>query len=113
MQLENQNYDQQVEMCETLLHHDENYPQTLNNIFSGEAFLHLSGRVNCHNTEMWGMENPVAIIKHKSDTTKLVVWCAISMTGLIRPYFLRDGNGKTVNVHGDNYHQMLQDYAFP
>lgn len=55
----------------------------------------------------------MVIAERKRDTTKLVVRCAISTTGFIGPHFLRDGNGKTENVNGDNYPQMLQGYAWP
>jgi len=47
--------DRRVEMCETLFYHYENDPSILDNIwFSDEVVFHLSGRVNRHNTRIWG-----------------------------------------------------------
>ena len=52
--------DSRVEMWETLLYHNENDPSILDNIwFSDKAVFHLSGRVNRHNTQIWGTENPI------------------------------------------------------
>ncbi|CAG0879485.1 unnamed protein product [Darwinula stevensoni] len=82
--LEPQDYDCRVEMCETLLHHYERDPLILEHMwFSDEALFHLSGRVNRHNTRIWGTHNPMEIREHERDTPKLVVWCAISSAGLI------------------------------
>ena len=52
-----ENNDHRVEMCEMLLNHYENDPSILDNIwFSDKAVFHLSGRVNWHNTRIWGTE---------------------------------------------------------
>jgi len=81
--------DRRVEICETLLNHYENNSFILDNIcFSNEAVLHLSGRVNRHNTRIWGTENPKVFEEKEHDSPKLVVWCAISSKGIIGPYFL-------------------------
>jgi len=57
--LEEEDNDRKVEMCETLLNHYENNSSILDNIwFSDETVLHLYGRVNRHNTRIWGIENP-------------------------------------------------------
>lgn len=48
---------------------------------------------------------------YKMDTPKPVTWGAISTTGLI--FSLGMVMVKTANVNGDNYLQMLRDYAFP
>jgi len=65
-------------MCETLLKQYENNSFILDNLwFSDEAVLHLSGRVNWHNTRIWETENPKEIEEKENNTPKLVVWYAI------------------------------------
>jgi len=82
--------------------HFENDPSILNNIwFSDEAVFHLSGRVNRHNTRIWGTENPKVIEEKERDSPKLVVWCAISAKGIIGPYFFRDDTRRTTTVTGE------------
>ena len=72
--LEEEDNDRRVEMCETLLNHYENDPSILDNIwFTNKAVFHLSGRVNRHNTRIWGTENPKVIEKKERDSPKLVV----------------------------------------
>jgi len=56
-------------------------------LVSDEAVFHLSRRVNRHNTQIWGTENPKVIEEKERDSPKLVVWCAISAKGIIGPYF--------------------------
>ena len=112
--LEEEDNDRRVEMCETLLYHYENDPSLLDNIwFSDEAVFHLSGRVNRHNTPIWGTENPKVIEEKERDSPKLVVWCAISATGIIGPYFFRDDTRRTTTVTGENYLEMLQKFFLP
>ncbi len=101
-------------MCESLLHHYQNDPQLLENLwFSDESIFHLSGRVNRHNCRIWGKSNPAEILEYERDSPKLVVWCAMSSTGLIGPFFFRDASGNTTTVTGENYLKMLQEFAVP
>ena len=107
--LEEEDNDRRVEMCETLLNHYENDPSILDNIwFSDEA-----GRVNRHNTPIWGTKNPKVIEEKERDSSKLVVWCAISAKGIIGPYFFRDDARRIITITGENYLEMLQKFFFP
>jgi hypothetical protein len=47
-------------------------------IFSDEATLHLSRKVNCHTVRIWAIENVHHIIQQERDLTKVSVFCAIS-----------------------------------
>ena len=101
-------------MCETLLNHYENVPSILDNIwFSDEAIFHLSGRVNRHNTRIWETENPKVIEEKERDSSKLVVWSAISAEGIIGPYFFGDDVRRTTTVSRENYLEMLQKFFLP
>jgi len=57
------------------LYYYENNPSIFDNVwFSDETVFHLSGRVNRHNTRIWGTENPKVIEEKERDSPKLV-WC--------------------------------------
>jgi hypothetical protein len=56
-------------------------------VFSDEATFHINGFVNRHNTIFWGSENPREIQEHERDSPKVNVWCAVTATGVIGPYF--------------------------
>ena len=47
-------------------------------IFSDEANLHLSGKVNRYNVRIWRSENPHATLEAERDSPKLNVFCAVS-----------------------------------
>jgi len=56
---EEEDNDCRVEMCERLLNHYKNKSSILDNSyiwFSDETVFHVSGRVNRHNTRIWGTE---------------------------------------------------------
>lgn len=98
----------------TLFHHYETDAANLEDMwFSDEALFHLSGRVNRHKTRFWGKEIPVEIREHQSDSPNLVVWCAMSIVGLIGPCFFKKENGDAENVNGANYLHMLQNFFLP
>ena len=69
--LEPQDCDSRMEMCETLS--DQRDRSILEQWFSDEAIFHLSGRVNWHNTPIWGLCNPMQIHEHERDMPKLIV----------------------------------------
>ena len=112
--LEPQDYDSWLEMCETLIHRYEEDSNILEHMwFSDEAVFHTSGKINRHNTRFWGKENPVQVREHQRDSPKLVAWCAISSAGLIGPHFFKNDNRDTVNVSGENYLHMLRNFFLP
>lgn len=108
--LQVEDYDARVEMCESFPYHYQNDPQLLLNLeFSNGSVFHLSGRVNRHNCRIWGKSNPAEILQHERDSPKLVVWCAMSSTELMGPFFFHDASGTTTTVTGNNYLEMLQE----
>ena len=78
---------------------------------SSWSFLPPFWSCNRHNTRIWGLRNPVQIHEHEKDAPKLIMWCAISSAGLIGPFFFHDQEGHSVNVTGDNYLCMLQEFC--
>ena len=47
-------------------------------VFSDEATFHLTGKVNKHNTRIWGTAHPHSTLEHVRDSPKVNVFCAIS-----------------------------------
>ena len=74
-------------------------------VFSDEAtFYLLIGKVNKHNTGIWGTEHHNLILEHVRDSSKVNVFYAISKKGVHRPYFFI---GRTVN--SEAHLAMLQN----
>ena len=63
-------------------------------VFSDEATFHVTGKVNKHNTRIWGTEHPHAIPEHEQDFPKVNVFCTISKKCVYGPLFFE---GATVN----------------
>lgn len=76
-------------------------------IWSDEADFKLNGTVNRHNCTYWASENPQKQIPVKHSPQGLMVWCGMTSTGLIGPYYF-DGP-----VTGDSYTAMLQEFLWP
>ena len=74
-------------------------------VFSDEATFHTTGKVNKHNTCIWGTEHPHAIQKHVQDSPKVNVFCTISKKRVYEPFFFE---GTTVNSKA--YLAMLQNW---
>ena len=75
-------------------------------IFSDEATFHTSGYVNRHNTIFWGTENPRIVRMHERAFPKVNVWCAVTATGVIGPFFFA-----TPTVTANAYLKMLQEFV--
>ena len=58
-------------------------------IFSDEATFHLPGKVNRHNVNIWGTENPRVVIENVRESPKVNVFCAISNENVYGPFSLK------------------------
>ena len=63
-------------------------------VFSDEATFHLTGKVNEHNTRIWGTEHPHSTLKHVRDSPKVNVFCAIWKKRVYGPFFLKEQQSK-------------------
>ena len=43
----------------------------------------------------------------------ITVFVAVGYNFLLAPYFFEDGDGKPINVNGENYCAMLSDFPIP
>lgn len=74
-------------------------------VFSDEATFHLNGKVNKHNTRIWGSENPHELLEHERDSPKVNVFCAVSKRGVYGPFFFEEAT-----ITGESYLNMLEDW---
>ncbi|GBN58777.1 hypothetical protein AVEN_213913-1 [Araneus ventricosus] len=77
-------------------------------MFSDEATFHVSGIVNRHNTRIWGLENPHAVLQQARDSRKVYVSCVVLHDRIIGPFIF-----SKVTVLSDNYLDMLEIFTFP
>ena len=58
--------------------------------FSDEAIFCLSGHVNRQNMRVWGLENPHATAEKQKSKEKVMVWCAMTSTSIVGPFFFEE-----------------------
>ena len=74
-------------------------------VFSDKAIFHITGKVNKHNTRIWGTEHSCAIQELVRDSPNVNVFCTISKKCVYGPFFFE---GSTVN--SEVYLAMLQNW---
>lgn len=100
--------------CLNILAQMAEEPTLLDRLFmSDEANFFLSGYVNKQNYRYWADENPRIFHQRPQWSSKVVVWCAVGMSGIIGPYFFEDEDGRALTVYSDRYVTMLQDFVRP
>ena len=77
-----------------------------------EAHFYLDGGVTKRNCRIWGTENPHETVDHDPYAPHVTVWCAISPSAVIGPYFFLH-RGKTVTVTATRYKNMLEKFFVP
>ena len=107
-QLYDEDLQDRVDMCETVIPMLEDKDMQNNLFFSDEATFYLNGLVNKHNVRYWSESNPHVTNETVMHSPKLNVWCAMSKDQLIGPYFFDDDT-----VNGRNYLLMLQNFFIP
>ncbi|GBN32483.1 hypothetical protein AVEN_262031-1 [Araneus ventricosus] len=77
-----------AEQILTRIEDDENYLRKW--FFSDESTFHVSGKVNKHKCRIWGSENLHDYRELERDSPKVNVWCALSHTEVIGPFFFAE-----------------------
>jgi hypothetical protein len=95
--------------CEAIV---ENLPNNALVFFSDEAHFHLSGCVNKQNMRYWSGVNPRELHEKPLHAERVTVWCALSRTGIIGPWFFEE-NDRAVTVTSERYIQMIQEFFLP
>lgn len=80
---------------------------------SDEAHFHLSGYVNKQNFRYWSNVNPRQMHQEPLHSTKVTVWCAMSSSGIVGPYFFEDARGNAVTITSQRYADMLENFFAP
>uniref|UniRef100_A0A914PRY5 Transposase n=1 Tax=Panagrolaimus davidi TaxID=227884 RepID=A0A914PRY5_9BILA len=100
-----EDFANRMDFCEIMLNLIDEDPDFLQSIwFSDEATFTLHGEVNRHNMRIWSKENPHAFREEPLHSEKIMVWCAISVFGILGPYYF-DGN-----VNNENYLMLLKEF---
>ena len=82
-------------------------------IASDEAHFNLSGHVDKQNIRFGARENPQKLHEKPLHSEKVTVWCAMTPTCVIGPYFFKDGQGAPVTITAERYNNMLNDFFIP
>ena len=86
--LQPNNFSQQVVFAGKILDKIEKNNDYLQHVaFSDEATFHLSGRVNKHNVQILGSENPHVMVEYQKDSCKLNVWSCLLHDRVIGSFF--------------------------
>lgn len=100
--------DRRMEACESFQQIFNDDPTTLDRIlWSDEASFKLNGHINRHNCVYWNEDNLHHVIQKDVNLPGVTVWCAISSSGVIGPYFFEG------NVTGVSYLHMLKEFLQP
>jgi len=112
--LNTRDYGARVRFCQEMLDLIGEDEDLVNNMWmSDEAHFHVSGFVNKQNFRYWSQANPRALHEKPLHSPKVTVWCAISASGIIGPYFFENETGNAVTVNADRYVEMLQNFFTP
>ncbi len=108
IELSEDDFDRRDEFCNTFLKMIEQNPGLLNKmIWSDESEFKLNGVINRHNCCYWAQANPHEQIPIQHTSAGVMVWCAVTLTKIIGPYFF-DGS-----VNADSYLTMLKEFLWP
>lgn len=81
-------------------------------MMSDEAHFHLDGYVNKQNFRYWSITNPEELHERPLHSPKVTVWCGVTKSCVIGPYFFEEG-GRTVTVNSQRYLLMLENFLIP
>ena len=106
--LSDDDFDRRQEFCESMIDRINAEPGILDKIiWSDESEFKLNGTINRHNCRYWASTNSHELIPRSQYADGVMVWCGITSSGIIGPYFFEG------NVTGTSYLRMLEDYVWP
>ena len=108
IELNEDDQDRRVEFCELMLDKFQTEPNFVHKIlWTVESIFRLNGTANKHNCVYWCEENPHIRFDLKHTPQGLHVWCGMTSTMLIGPYFFEG------NVTGITYLELLRNFMWP
>lgn len=99
-----------------LIRYDEDNRWPLRILWTDEAHFSLTGNVNTKNCVHWADKNPHDVAPVPLHDAKVTVWCGISSTFVLGPYFFEEVTTtgvKSCSVTSARYKSMLQNYVIP
>ena len=78
--------------------------------FSDEAHFCLNGKVNRQNCRIWASEKPEDVYQLPLHSPRVTVWCAMSASGIIGPFWFETSDGTTTTVTTDRYISDLNKF---
>lgn len=75
--------------------------------FSDKVHFYLRDYLNSRNYIYWASENPDEVIERNLHTTKATAWVALSVRGIIGPFWFCNELGTTETVMTDCYLKIL------
>ena len=106
--LSDDDLDRRQEFCESMIDRIQAEPGILDKIiWSDESEFKLNGTINRHNCRYWASTNPHELLPRSQYADGVMVWCGITPSGIIGPYFFEG------NVTGTSYLSMLEEYVWP
>ena len=84
---------------------DENYLNSI--LFSDEAYFYMDRSVLTSNIRIWSEQNPHAFSEHPLQPAKVMVWCGLTSSRILGPYFFHE------TLNEDNYLAMLRQKVIP
>lgn len=107
-ELSDDDFDRRMEACEHMLELFNGDPRLVDKVlWSDESEFRLDGTVNRHNCVYWATANPGATFAVPHTQRGVMVWCAMTSTRLIGPYFFEG------SVNSQSYLTMLSDFLWP
>ena len=107
--LNTSDYGARVPFCQEMQDLIGEDDDLVNNIWmSDEAHFHVSGFVNKQNFCYWSQANPWALHEKPLHSQKVTVWCTMSASGIIGPYFFEKEAGYAVTVNADCYVEICK-----
>ena len=107
--LQNSDKIKQIRFARHCQNQPEGYSEYLSKtVFSDECISRLNGSVNKQNVRIWGTESPTEGYQSFIHIQSVMESCAIGKEKVNGPYFF-----KNENINGENYQNLLINYAFP
>lgn len=101
-------YPRRAQFSRAMLDTITNDPDFLSSIlFSDESFFYLDPSSISYNSHYWASQDPHYTAEHPLQAPRIIVWCALSATTIIGPYFYEE------TVTSERYLRMLRVYVMP